>query len=69
MTSISKSYNECYNTYHSTIRMKFVNVKSNISLSFNVKKNISRYPKFEFGDHAKISKYKDIIFSKAYTLN
>ena len=62
MTAISK--NVCFdvldsvdkynNTYHSTIKMKPIDVKNN--------------PKFKIGDHVRISKYKNI-FAKEYTPN
>ena len=46
-------------TYHSTIKMKPVDVKTNIYI--NSSKNINdKDPKFEIGDIVRISKYKNI---------
>ena len=44
------------NTYHSKIKMKSVNVKSNTYIDFNIEKKKS--PQFEVGDQVIISKYK-----------
>ena len=41
-----------------TINMKPVDLEPRISIDFNVEKNDN--PKFEVGDHVKISKYKNI---------
>ena len=67
-TSVSKNMNidklavivnEHSNTYHRTIKMKPVDVKLNAYVDFGVANN-DKDPKFNFGDHVKISKYKDI---------
>ena len=51
-----KEYN---NTYHTSIKMKSVDVKDNTYI--DVKKEINnKNPKFKVGDHVKISKYKNI---------
>ena len=76
MTSISKNvyidklddivrkYN---NTYHTSIKMKPVNVKDNTYFDF--KKEVSdKNPKFKVGDQVRISKYKNI-FAKGYMPN
>ena len=55
------------NTYHSTIKMKPVDVKSNTYIDFNKETN-SKDPKFKIGDIIRISKYKNI-FAKGYTPN
>ena len=69
MTSISKNVyidklndivNEYNNTYHTTIKMKHVDVKDNTY--FNTDKEI------KVGDRVRISKYKNI-FAKGYTRN
>ena len=52
------------NTYHSTINMKPVEVKSNTYVDSSKDKD----PKFKIGDIVRISKYKNI-FTKGYTLN
>ena len=74
MTSVSKNaytdklndtvdnYN---NRYHSSIKMKPVDVKSSSCIDFNVEKN-KKEP--EVGDHVRISKYQNI-FAKCYILN
>ena len=51
--------NKYNNTYHGTTKMKPVDVKSNIYVDFN-KENNKEGPKFKFGDHVRISKYKNI---------
>ena len=76
MTSISKNVyinklddivNEYNNTYHTTIKMKPIDVKDNTYV--NTDKEINyKDPKFKVGDRARISKYK-IIFAKCYTPN
>ena len=76
MTSISKNvyidklddivrkYN---NTYHTSIKMKPVDVKDNTYIDF--KKEVSdKDPKFKVGDHVRISKCKNI-FAKGYMSN
>ena len=76
MTSISgnlyidKLYdivNEYNNTYHEAIKMKPVDVKSGNYVEYNVNFN-DKYPKFQVGDHVRISKYKNI-FGEGYTPN
>ena len=76
MTSISKNVyidkvddtvNEYNNRYHSTIRMKPVDVKSSTYIDFDVENN-NKSPKFEIDDHVSPTKYKNI-FAKVYTLN
>ena len=66
MTSISKNVcinklddmiNRYNNTYHRTIKMKPVDVKSSIYNDFN-KKNNKDGPKLKFCDNVRISKYK-----------
>ena len=76
MASISKNVqinklddivNEYNNTYHRTIEMKPINVKDNAYI--NIDKEINnKDPKFQVGDHARISKYKNI-FAKGYNPN
>ena len=68
MTSISKNvyivkpddtvkkYN---NTYHTSIKMKPVDVKDNTYIGFKKEVN-DKNPKFKVGDHVRISKYKNI---------
>ena len=76
MTAISKNVyfgklddivNEYSNTYHTTIKMKRVNVKGNTYIDFKKEVN-DKNPKFRVGDHVRISKYKNI-FAKGYTPN
>ena len=76
MTSISKNVyidklddimDEYNNTYHTTIKMKPINVKDNTYI--NTSKEINnKDPKFKVGDHVRISKYKNI-FAKKYMPN
>ena len=58
--------NEYNNTYHSTIKMKPVDVNSS-TYGFGVESN-EKDPKFEVGDHVRISIYNNI-FAKGYTPN
>ena len=55
------------NTYHTTIKMKPVDVKDNTYIDFKKEVN-DKDPKFKFGDHIRISKYKNT-FAKGYTPN
>ena len=76
MTSISKNvyidkldgtvkkYN---NTYHTSIKMKPVDVKDNTYIGFKKEVN-DKNPKFKVGDHVGIPKYKNI-FAKGYMPN
>ena len=76
MTSISKNvYNDKlgdivkkYNiTYHTSIKVKPVDVKDNTYIDF-IKEVNDKDRKFKIGDHVRISKYK-IIFTKGYMPN
>ena len=70
MTAASKNVyfdivDKSNNTYHATIKMKPIDVKSNFYAGYNFDFN-DKYPKFQVGDHVRISKYKNI-FPKGYT--
>ena len=76
MTSISKNVyidklddivKEYNNTYHTSIKMKPVDVKDNTYIDFK-KEIINKDPKFKVGDNVRISKYKNI-FTKGYMPN
>ena len=76
MTSISKNgypdklddiVNEYTSPYHRTIKIKPINVKDNTYINTDKEVN-NKDPKFQLGDHVRISKYK-IIFAKRYTPN
>ena len=76
MTSISKNVyidnlddigDEHNNTYHTTIKMKPLDVKDNTYINTNKKIN-DKDPKFKVGDHVRMSKYKNV-FAKGYTPN
>ena len=58
---IDNRLNKYNNTYHSTIKMKLVDVKSSTYLDFN-KKNNKEDPKFKVGDN-------QLIISKYYLNN
>ena len=59
--------NEYNNTYHTTIKMKPIDVKDNTYI--NTDKEINdKDPKFKVGDYVRISKYKNI-FAKGYMPN
>ena len=49
--------NEYNNTYHRTIKMKPIDIKSSTCIDFD-KKNNKKDPKFEVGENVRISKYK-----------
>ena len=76
MTSLSKNVyidklddivNQYNNKYHTTIKMKPVDVKSNTYIDFKKEVN-NADPKFKIGDYVRISKYKNI-FAKGYMPN
>ena len=64
LDDIVKEYN---NTYHTSIKMKPVDVKDNTYIDFKKEVN-DKDPKFKVGDHVRISKYKNI-FVKGYMPN
>ena len=59
--------NEYNNTYHTTIKMKPINVKDNTYINTDKEIN-NKDPKFKVGDRLRISKYKNIL-AKSYTPN
>ena len=68
MTSISKNVyidklddivNEYNNTYHTTIKMKPIDVKDDVYIDSKKEVN-DKGSKFKVGDHVRISKYKNI---------
>ena len=76
MISISKNVyidklddivNECNDTYHTTIKMKPIDVKYNTYINTDKEIN-NKDPKFKVGDRVSISKYKNT-FAKGYTPN
>ena len=76
MTSISKNVyidklddivDEYNNAYHTTIKMKPIDVKDNTYVNADKEIN-NKDPKFKVGDHVRISKYKNI-FAKGYMPN
>ena len=76
MTSISKNkyihklnviVNKYNNTYHTTIKMKPIDVKDNTYINTNKEINY-KDPKFKVGDYVRISKHKNI-FAKGYMPN
>ena len=76
MTSVSKNVyidklddivNEYNNIYHTTIKMKPIDVKDNTYINTDKKTN-DKDPKFKVNDQVRISKYKNI-FAKGYTPN
>ena len=73
MTSVSKNvyidklddfFRKYNNTYHTSIKMKLVDVNYNANINFKKESN-DKDPKFKNGDHVRISKYKNI-FAKGY---
>ena len=76
MTAVSKNFyfnvlddivNKYNNTVHTAIKMKRIDATSDSYAKYNEDFN-ERDPKFKVGDHARISKYKNI-FAKGYTQN
>ena len=76
MTSVSKNVyidklndivDEYNNTYHTTIKMKPIDVKDNTYINTDKEIN-NKDPKFKVSDRVRISKYKNI-FTKGYTPN
>ena len=59
--------NEYNNTYHRTIKMKPIDVKDNTYINIDKEVN-DKKAKFKVGDHARISKFKNV-FAKGYTPN
>ena len=59
--------NKCNNTYHSTIKMKPVDVKPNTYIDSSEEIN-NKDPKFKIGDIVRIPKNKNV-FEKGYTPN
>ena len=55
------------NTYHTSIKMKPVDVKDNTYINFEKEVN-DKDPKFKIGDYVRISKYRNI-FAKGYMPN
>ena len=76
MTTISKNVyfdvlddivDEYNNTYHRTIKMKPLDVKSDSFAKYNKESN-EKDPKFKIGDHVRISRNKNN-FAKGYSSN
>ena len=76
MTAVSKNVyfdviddivNKYNNRVHRTIKMKPIDVTSNSYAEYSEDSN-EKDPKFEVGDHVRISKYKNI-FAKGFTQN
>ena len=76
MTGISKNVyfdvlddivNKYNKTVHKTIKTKPIDVTSDSYAEYNEDFN-KKYPKFKFGEHVRISKYKNI-FAKEYAPN
>ena len=64
LNDIAHEYN---NTFHKTIKMKPIDVKSGSFVEYNEESN-EKDPKFKVGYHVRISKYKNI-FAKGYAPN
>ena len=64
---LNDTVDESDNTKQKTIKMKPIDVKDNTYIDFS-KEVKDNDPKFKVGDHARISKYKNI-FAKGYTPN
>ena len=62
---LDHTVNKYNNTYHSTIKVKAVDVKSNTYIDSSKEIN-EKNPKFKIGDNVRISKYKNV-FVNGYT--
>ena len=63
--NLGDKVNKCNNSYHSTIKMKPVNVNSSTYIDFDKESN-KEDPKTEVGHHVRILKYQNI-FGKGCT--
>ena len=75
VTSVSKNFyidklddivNKYNNTYHSTIKMKPADIKSNTYINSSEEIN-DKNPKFKIGDNARISKYKNFFYKRLHS--
>ena len=64
---LAHTVNKYNNTFHRTLKMKPINVKSNSWAKCSVDSN-EKDSKSKIGDHVKISRYKNF-FAKGYTPN
>ena len=64
LDDIVKKYN---NTYHTSIKMKHVDVKDNTYIDFKKESN-DKNPKFKVGDHVRISKYTKFLLKDIYKI-
>ena len=64
LDDIADKYNNIYNR---TVKVKPKGVKSDSYPEFNVDSN-EKHPKFQVGEHVRISKYKNV-FAKGYAPN
>ena len=62
---LDDTVNEYSNTYHSTIKMKPIDVKSSTYIDFSIENN-DKEPKIEVDDHVRTSKSRNI-FVKDYS--
>ena len=67
MDKLDHIVNKYNNTYHSTIKMKPVDVKSNTYINSSKETNDKDH-EFKIGDIVRMSKYKNI-FAKCYVPN
>ena len=64
LDDIVKKYN---NTYHTSIKIKPVDVKDNTYIDFKKEVN-NKNPRFKVGDHVRISKYRNIFAKDIYQI-
>ena len=65
LNDIVRKYN---NTYHTSIKIKSIDVKDNTYIDFKKEVKEDKDPIFKVGDHVRISKYKNIV-AKGYIQN
>ena len=67
MIKLDDIVNEYINTYHRTIKMKPIDVKDNTYIDFSKKVN-NKDSRFKFGDHVRVSKYKNILMKDIHQI-
>ena len=65
LNDIVRKYN---NTYHTSIKIKSIDVKDNTYIDFKKEVKEDKDPIFKVGDHVRISKYKNIV-AEGYVSN
>ena len=67
MNKLGEIVGKCNKVHHRTIKVKFTDVLPGTFIDYGIN-HCDRYPKFNVGDHARISKYINT-FAKDYAQN